>query len=561
MQIAPGTGPGMALRLVRFNKTSILFSCAFLLNLALMPLKAYTTEPLPWTHLVEPTVSVAVGPHETFAAYEARTIAFYRPLYTAREATTACNYVYDTNQDVDILWCPLERATNSSFTFVGIPGSTFYSIRARNWVFAASVGLRNTSTTAFVELGTVFGLPSSVSAVWIDGYHCIYFAAQLSRGPRAWLYCKFGFRVGMTLLILYRLWTTYYVHYRSLARALRRFGAGGFGERLEIIVGDPTCLILQNTWICVLFVIDFWCSLEVVGQCFVRIGQTQDLWTFALATLYLSRTVWFAYLTLNVSGYVLRRCASEHRCAQADPTSVAVAVAIAVGPVTYLQLRIPFFIDVYHFLFTCLLPPERYWDYKEDALPVLFYSMLIGFLPLAYGLGTPILRSALHRFQRVVWVQSTVAAVDHSLRRLSVVMTRSLPRAMTMVDVEDEFGQVSFNDWKHRLLFALLFGCCRPKQRVPKVYKGGSIYVLFTTHRHYQRNAAFSFRGSDCYVVSHTTTSVTSYRLSLIDALHLPRHAGIACGVRPTSAFGQIVYRKDGMATLEYGTDGSHWIL
>ena len=218
---------------------------------------------------------------------------------------------------------------------------------------------------------------------------------------------------------------------------------------------------------------------------------------------------------------MLRRCGLEFRCAQADPTGVAIGVVLAVGPLTYYQLRQPFFIDVYHALFTVVLPKSDSFNAIEGALPATVYSLLLGALPLTYSFTRPTLQRMGCQLLCRVCVQSTLSNVSSTKRRLSRVMTRS---ASTLWPTDDGvFDRLSYNDWKHRLLLGLVFGCCcgRTKQHLPKTYKGGSIYKLFTTHWYLQRNAAFSFRGSDCYVLSHTPKMVISHRLSLCDALYL----------------------------------------
>ncbi|KDO20753.1 hypothetical protein SPRG_13335 [Saprolegnia parasitica CBS 223.65] len=495
------------------------------------PLKAYLTEPLPWMPRTEPSIGVSPGANETFAAFEARALAFYTSQYTSSAPSSGVRYVYDATNDVDVLCGRLQHMTEASFSYAPLPGAFFYSKRTRLWVRDASLGTRNASSTALVQPGTLFGRPSSIAVLWIDAHDSICFAVQLDHGSSTWLYCKLGFRMATTLLILSLLWSTYYVHYRSLAIGLRQFGTCGESERLEIIVGDPTCLILQNTWICVLFVVDFWCSLETAGQCIFRIDQTADKWAFALSTLYLSRTVWFGYLVLNLSGYVLRRCGLESRVAQADPTGVAIGVALVVGPLTYYQLRLSAFIDLYHVLYTAFLPPNKAMDYVEHIPPAILYTIVLGALPLVYSFAWP------------------------ALIRLLI------PAASLACGA---FARSSYNDWKHRLLLGLIFGCgcCRRRHRVPKTFRGGSIYKLFTTHRHLQRNAAFSFRGSDCYVLSHTPTTTISYRLSLSDALLLDHRTDIVFGSTPTATtFGRLIMNPKGTIDVQLGAEQSRWIM
>ncbi|KDO26786.1 hypothetical protein SPRG_08076 [Saprolegnia parasitica CBS 223.65] len=561
-QVRPGPSAShLPVRVVTFNKVSIVFSSLFLLNLASMPLKAYLTEPFPWQPRSKPSIGVIPGANETFATFEERALAFYTTRYTSGAHWNRSDYFYDAAEDVDVLCGPLQRTTDAFFTYAKLPGAVLYSNRARLWLREASVGKRNTSDTALVQLGTRFGFPSFMAAIWIDAQDTVFFAAHLSRGSALWFYVKFVIRFGMTLRILYLLWTTYYVHYRSLVVQLQHYGTCGENERLEIIVGDPTCLILQNTWICLLFAVDFWCSSDVVDRSVLQLSQSLDSWTVVFATLYLSRTVWFGYLVLNLSGYVLRRCGLEFHCAQADPTSVAIGVTLVVGPLTYYQLRQSLFIDMYHALFTLLLPSSDSFNAIEGALPASVYSLLLGALPLTYSFTFPALERVLRRSRRRVWVQSTLARVGSSTRRLSRAFSRS---SLTLRAIDGgAFARLSYNDWKHRLLLSLVFGGCwrRKKERLPKIFKGGSIYKLFTIHRNLQRNAAFSFRGSDCYVLSHTSNGVISHRLSLSDAMYLKHRTDVVLGLCPGAAFGRLVQEANGTIGVHFGEGRSRWLL
>ncbi|KDO26814.1 hypothetical protein SPRG_08104 [Saprolegnia parasitica CBS 223.65] len=526
-----------------------------------MPIMAYFTEPFPWLPRIQPSAGTSPSANETLATFEERTLADYTTRYTLGVHLTRSDYFYDAVQDVDVLCGPLQFLSEASFTYVDLPGAIFYSKRARLWMRAASLGNRNASTTALVQSGTLFGISFSHAAIWIDPHNNVFFAAHLSRGSTTWLYVKLVIRFSMALRILYLLWTTYFVHYRSLVHQLQRYGTCGESERLEIIVGDPTCLILQNTWICIYFVIDFWCSLEIVGRSVLQLSQSLDSWTVVCATLYLSRTVWFGYLVLNLSGYVLRRCGLEFHCAQADPTGVAIGVTLVVGPLTYYQLRQSFFIDLYHALFTLVLPTSDSFNAIEGALPASVYSLLLGALPLTYSFIFPALERALRRSRRRVWVQSTLSRLKSSRRHLSRVITRST--SMLRAVDGGAFARLSYNDWKHRLLLSLVFGGCwrRKKERLPKIFKGGSIYKLFTTHRHLQRNAAFSFRGSDCYVLSHTSNGVISHRLSLSDAMYLKHRTDVVLGLCPGAAFGRLVQEANGTIGVHFGEGRSRWIL
>ncbi|KDO26815.1 hypothetical protein SPRG_08105 [Saprolegnia parasitica CBS 223.65] len=542
-------------RVVCFNQVSIVFSFCFLLNLAAMPLKAYLSEAFPWSHRPTPTVGVQVRSNETFEMYEAHALAFYRSRYNNNSLDLTTQYAFDPAQVLDVIWVPIAFVQPEDFSFAGLPGATFYSRRARRTVKGFLTGPTNASTFAVIEVGTLLGQPSSVSGVWVEilpptNAMLLYFAAQLSPGSTHWLYFKFAYRIGLTSVILERMWSTYYRHYRTLVSNLRALGVPNITDAtwIEIVVGDPTALILQNSLVCGLFVVDFWCSIEIVGQSFVRLSQLQNLVTFSLAALYLSRTVWFAYLLLNLTGRALRRYHLERLIAQVDPTTVAVAVLFSVGPVTYMQSRTGFFVDIYHFLFTFIVPKDRIDNYKEDFLAAMLYSILIGLLPISYGFGKPI-ALALHR------------RAHRTLRRQarSIRVRPTQPNvARRLTHHADDFGKYVYNDWKHRCLYTILTAL--NPQHASALFLGGSIYKIFDTHRGFQRNAAFSFRGSDCYVIAHAPTSVLSYRLSLVDCLHL-HHPHLRTQDTYKRAFGHIELAPETASlVVTLGRGKVHWV-
>ncbi|EQC28689.1 hypothetical protein SDRG_13564 [Saprolegnia diclina VS20] len=542
-------------RVVYFNKVSVAFSFCFLLNLAAMPLKAYLSEALPWSPRPTPTVGVQVGPNQTFEMYEAHALEFYRNHYNNSTLDLKTLYAFDPAQALDIIWVPIAFVDAGDFSFAGLPGSTFYSRRARRTVKGFMTRTSNLSSVAVIEVGTLLGQPSSVSGVWVEvlpttNATFLYFAAQLSPGSTQWLYIKFAYRIGLTCVILERMWSTYFRHYRTLLWNLRALGVPNVTDTtfIEIVIGDPTALILQNTLVCGLFVIDFWCSMEIVGQSFVRLSQLQNLVTFSLAALYLSRTVWFAYLLLNLTGRTVRRYHLERLIAQVDPTTVAIAVLVSVGPVTFLQSRSGFFVDVYHFLFTFIVPNDHIDDYKEDCLAAMLYSILIGLLPINYGFGKPIARALHERARGMLRRQARSIRV----RPLRSHATRRVTRHA------DDFGKFVYNDWKHRCLYSILTAL--NPQHVSALFIGGSIYKLFDTHRGFQRNAAFSFRGSDCYVIAHSPTSVLSYRLSLIDCLHL-HHPHLKLHNTYKRAFGHIEFAPETESlVVTLGRDKARWV-
>ncbi|EQC42134.1 hypothetical protein SDRG_00974, partial [Saprolegnia diclina VS20] len=108
-----------------------------------------------------------------------------------------------------------------------------------------------------------------------------------------------------------------------------------------------------------------------------------------LATLYLSRTIWFAYAALGVSSALLKRVRRVQFSAL-DTTSVALVVSLLAGPLTYLQSQTLAFIDLYFYAGSNL--PGVPDDSIESAVLCVIYIATIGLLPVAVGLLLPHLR-------------------------------------------------------------------------------------------------------------------------------------------------------------------------
>ncbi|OQR86694.1 hypothetical protein ACHHYP_10293 [Achlya hypogyna] len=526
---------------ITFNKVSMVLSFCFVINLAAMPLKAYLSEPYPWADRATSTISVAIGANETYATYQENCLAFYRSRYNDSTLPRDILYYFDAEQDVELLRQAIRVVPPSEFTFSGIPGALFYPTRARNWVREFSIGLRNASSVGVVPMMSVFGQPFTISGIWIEtvnNTNTLYFAAQFSHSSRAWLITKFVYRCALTSLILWQLWRDYYRHYLKLHANLVELGTSKDKSDvpLEIVVGDPTALILQNTLVCVLFVVDFWCSVDIAGQCFVRLDQLQNMVVFGIASLYLSRTVWFAYLILNLTGRLLRRLHLERCIGQVAPTTVAIIVFVCAGPATLLQYHSGFFIEMYYFLFSLLAPSE---DSVEDALSMTVYTLYLGSIPICYGLTKALVQR----------IQERRATTTVHVRPLTSYGSLS----------SSEFARFRFNDWKHRFFF-YVFTKLSP-QSLSTTYNGGTIYTIFETHQNFQRNAAFSFRGGDCYVLAHYADRVESYRLSLCGCINL-RDPRITMACAANAAFGSVrLDDKAGTLLVTLGRDEAHWVL
>ncbi|OQR95595.1 hypothetical protein THRCLA_22105 [Thraustotheca clavata] len=103
---------------------------------------------------------------------------------------------------------------------------------------------------------------------------------------------------------------------------------------------------------------------------------------FFVAYIYLSRTLWLAYGSLNLISYILKKIHCEKYFHGIDPTWTAVVVAIVAGPFSYLQSRTEVFVQFYYFLFTFMANED---NELEAFFAAALYAFTIGTIPLLFG--------------------------------------------------------------------------------------------------------------------------------------------------------------------------------
>ncbi|EQC32162.1 hypothetical protein SDRG_10356, partial [Saprolegnia diclina VS20] len=145
------------------------------------------------------------------------------------------------------------------------------------------------------------------------------------------------------LMLIYRIWTTLfaglwaqnYRHCAQLESKLRRCGhrvkmpSGNW--TYELVLGDPTAIVLLDSIVATLYCLDIWASSASFGAMHVQSGANFVL-SLLLGMLYLARTVWFAYWGLGIVSFGLQRWRKEHCSSEVDSMLVAIAVAI-YGPI------------------------------------------------------------------------------------------------------------------------------------------------------------------------------------------------------------------------------------
>ncbi|OQR87661.1 hypothetical protein ACHHYP_08396 [Achlya hypogyna] len=490
---------------VSFKLSSIFVSGFLFINVTIMPLKAYISEPFPWVPRTSTDYADLCATN--FTACEETLVALFQS--RSRSAMVASDsfvfgQAYDLTRQV-ISIPPGIRLPDSSFLLETSYGQ-FYSERVRTQLLQVGAGLRNASDFHCLQISRMAGSAAAYAVFWIEPGpgtdYTFYVGIELPAYTPLWRWSKFFFRAFLAVALVHLMWTRYYVHYIHLVRHLRTIGLGAAAPATYyVLVGDPTSVVLLHPGICLAFIFDFFASSDYASRALVRICQTKNLGVFFIASLYLSRTVWFAYASLSAVSHVVLRRVPHLKFAEVDPGLLAIAIFIVAGPVTYLQSRSLFFIDLYHFIDTCLLSGAARDEATEGLIGGVLFIFIFGTLPLNYGFGKP----------------ATEKIFKQSKRALRSMATRRT----TMQSVsEDAYASVDNNDLKHRMLVRCSLYSFRHK---PIVYSGGTLNALFLKDPRYKRYGAISQTGADCYVIFRRSGSGDSevwacVRLSLLQS-------------------------------------------
>ncbi|KDO31090.1 hypothetical protein SPRG_19611 [Saprolegnia parasitica CBS 223.65] len=310
------------------------------------------------------------------------------------------------------------------------------------------------------------------------------------------------------------MWHDYYRHCFALATTLRRYGIGhaegGQAKVLYLLVGDPTSHILQHPVVLAGFLLDFWMSPDYVMRAILRVMQVADVPNFLIASLYLSRTVWFSLLPF--------RLGKERLCADVDPTLLAfVAVAVA-GPLSYLQSQLRTLIHVYHYLCTATV---RDATSIEMGVSALLYTIVMGCLPLTYGFAV-----ARWRSRRRVQSSDSAKYLIHAH------------------DVKHKWG-LSLCLWPHRNVLEA----------------GGSVHRLFAICPETKAVVGLSQTGTDCFIVYRTEPKTTHcVRVSLVTSTIDRRHLSNESKMTKKAAVGYV--DLDAEPPVVYtGVNASPWVM
>ncbi|KDO29688.1 hypothetical protein SPRG_05639 [Saprolegnia parasitica CBS 223.65] len=514
---------------LRRNRIALVISVAMLFNIASMPMKAYLSEYVPWS--APPLLNTS---YANYSAFNSDFLAQNQRLYNARTLVPGTSYFEDAINDVQVLRkaialpAPIHRASCLQSFLLGLPGVIYYT-DAQIDLVCSLASATNVSAAAWHYNGSCFydlfcNIEIGRSCLWLeagdaiqernasDGLFTLTYSYSATRFD-AYLWFKFVYRLGNTAFVLYRMWTHYYMHCVDLERLLRTSGhkadVSAVEWRYELVLGDPTAIILRDPWVATAFLIDMWLST----------GNNGDLYVMFVTFVYLSRTVWFAYCGLCVTAYCLKKWKKEHAFAEVDPTLVAIAIAFYGPLISWLSGNVGFLVTLYQWMFTCLVPQQNTSEQNELVVGCTAYTVLIAVLPVVYGFLAP-------RFQ--CW------GCFWCLRRR-----------------KHAYSSHRYNNWKNQILLALL----RPfrTNNIHMITSGGTVYAAYHASASFKNCPTFSLRSADCFVLCyHRGELREKMRLSFLSSLDT-RGNTISNATTPTSYhFNELVETsKEGVTSFQ----------
>ncbi|KAF0717589.1 Aste57867_2217 [Aphanomyces stellatus] len=495
---------------VRFCPYSLVYSVGYVLNLVLIPFKAYLSEPFPWQ--LQPLSSLNLNLDAPFDVFSNTTVTYFATKYNQESVPPDVVFTKDRDANTYLVHFLLAlppagdaRCVDYLHYFPGasdrvhpqshVAGAHFFSQGMSTFLcdyVGQNTSSRLTDQSYECQQLAFLGLRVAVSCTWIvvsmadSNTYDIYHAAQLLEAPVvSWI--NFGLRCGLVGYIGRAMWQLYYRHYGPLLHNLRTLGlpTTKTSDSYDVQLGDPSWLILSHPFVSLFMLLDCFANAMYGGASSTRTSQLSDMGEFCLGCLYGSRTVWAAYTLMRYATSWIHRRQWEQYFEPLDPGLLALTASFYAGPVMYIISRTQV-VWVVQWLQASLLP-EAQRQHGVESSPLLLTFLLV-------MVTVPVVHSFLNQ------------KIHHHFNKRITLSTH----------ISDKFASSHFSDWKHWLLF-------RWRGRLECATKeGGTLYHLFATNPRYRNFPLFSTRGSDCFVYcvdGDTGSIVRQVRLSLIHAL------------------------------------------
>ncbi|KAH9185370.1 hypothetical protein AeNC1_012657, partial [Aphanomyces euteiches] len=314
-----------------FSRFSLFYTSVFALKLASTPLLAYLTEPLQW---YVPQRSIVEW--DSFDAFNNATFSYLFELYNSQTLHPDRDSHFDSSTATYVVRrkqiLPLQMVPTASFSsyLIHFPGAMFYGSGMQSSVTSflnQDAADRPTTGLFHCQRNYYYSAREDDS----DDVYMVYFGTVVWEST-TWSWCKLAYRCLLTLYILRVFWQRYCRHFQHLLNNLRNIGIDKKYCHYEVIVGDPTYLIICDPCISIVMMADImvnpaYCCWSTLRVCY------NDLMTFSLDCLYSTRFVWFGYFIMLVLSYLVKARRWDLQFVPLDPGILGLGAVLYAGPV------------------------------------------------------------------------------------------------------------------------------------------------------------------------------------------------------------------------------------
>ncbi|EQC40457.1 hypothetical protein SDRG_02351 [Saprolegnia diclina VS20] len=370
---------------IHLNRRSLVTSVLFFGNLLLMPFKAYLSEDSPFQQSSAPT-SLLQPKNTTFAAFEPVYLKLLQDRYAHIHATnTTEDYVYDDTYCIDVYRRVVSLEGLSPTALVlEFPTSALYTAYAVDSILAHGNGTLD--QVQFASYVTFLDMTGFILAAWVRpgntisgdtsdaGAYTIYVAFRNVDYPYVIICCKFVYRCLLSLGTAMYIYRHYYCAVRRLLVAYHQAPRAPGVSHVELLIGEPTDFVLTNAWITLGYTTDCVLSSQFIGRAMSRAYNTAIAPVPGmLGLLYLSRLVWFGYITLVGASRVLHGRHLTHLYVPVDSLVVAALATLNAASVIVLSTNSFGFRALFYVLMQSVVLPEnaRFTTFSPFWLGVL----------------------------------------------------------------------------------------------------------------------------------------------------------------------------------------------
>ncbi|RHZ09465.1 hypothetical protein DYB26_011160, partial [Aphanomyces astaci] len=485
---------------VGLHWTSLVVSCLFTLNLVAMPFYFYLHMP------IIPVEEEAVPGVNSTRAY----VTLMQARYTPRLANQV--YVSDVHSGIIALRTDLSSELlglcddHKALLVSRIQGSVFFSPSIQAMTIEFVCGKNHTNVDALWG-HYYFGVHVANSVLWSSQHGDVSTICYLFDPFVHYWTCsilEFLSRVFLSGYIAHQCWRYFYDPVAQLFGDLRSNPQGKTCRNVQLVIGEPTSLVVSNAWIVLAFTMDILLHPGTLGSATLRLIQPFDVWGGVLGSLYFGRLVWVSYAALWLWNYLYKHSArlSPVSCTVCAWTTTVLGVVLT---------KIDFIWTLALQLFMAMFNVHQAVEAIDVTFGTIVSCVLYGLVPfgLAYVEGT---------YWRLCWAKINPTSFNGRAHRLA-------------------HGDVKlrFLTWLYRV---------HNKQDDATKSDRGSIYKLFAMDERSQRNATVSQNSTDCYVrsLSATMHQLDVARVSLASRIkwHKDMSLTFQSNLSTTSVLGEL---------------------